>query len=155
MIRRKLKIWDEIPNGVCDKLLEKYKALKDDYYWVCFFDTHDEMYNYYDKKFGLEDPTSHNYDGLCKYSSNWYSDDTWDKNCGYILFLNDKLTFETMAHELAHALTFYFGNRIMYCERVFSGDYMEYNELFCYLSGFINQKVAMIVNSLLNKKESE
>ena len=60
MNKFKVKIWNKIPKEACGDLLELYNELKYDYYNCIFFDNCDEMYKWYDKKFGKIEPTEHN-----------------------------------------------------------------------------------------------
>lgn len=138
----KIKIWHNIPEEVCSKLIKKYHKNIDDYYRVIIFDNFEDMYNYADKHFDDKPPIEHNYSGICKYSSKvYYIDGEFvdiDKCCGWILLHKDQMGGGTVSHECGHATTFYFKYRINNCKRVFEDD--EYNELFSYiLGGLVNQ----------------
>lgn len=157
----KAKIWHKIPKKICENATEKYKHLKDDYYMVYFFDDIEEMYSFYDKKFGKYNPTEHNYNGLCKYDSRifMYEDGTekFCKNCGVILYYIDEFGTNTLTHEVAHAITFYFTYRINHQDKLqlFNRKDLLYNELFSYMSGHLASQINTKYYELLENKQKE
>lgn len=161
MNKFKVKIWNKIPKEACGDLLELYNELKYDYYNCIFFDNCEEMYKWYDKKFGKIEPTEHNYDGLCKYDSKMYFLDEecqnfygYAQNCGYILLSLEDFCVDTMTHEISHAITFYFQYRIKERNHIFdSCSETNYNELFCYMSGRMARQINNKYYKILKEKE--
>ena len=157
MYKFKVKIWEKIPKEICE--LIKYKELKNDYYTLYFFEDLDEMYNFYDKKFGKSCPYEHNYNGLCKYDSKIYLDENdnflgFCKNCGIILYYLDEFGANTLCHEVAHAITFYFQYRINHQDKlqIFNTKDLIYNELFAYMSGNLASQINNKYYEIIEKK---
>lgn len=161
MYKFKIKIWKNIPKEVCKNAMEKYKALKDDYYTVYFFDNIEEMYSYYDKKFGKYNPTEHNYNGLCKYDSKIFINEDgaekFCKNCGVIFYYLDEFGAGTLCHEIAHAIIFYFTYRINHQDKlqIFNRKDLFYNELFAYMSGNLASQINARYYELLENNQKE
>ena len=145
----KAKIWKYVPEQVCGDLLKKYKSLKDDYYSVIFFESLDEMYEWYDKKFGKNEPLEHNYSGLAKYDCfAYYKDEDmkklshYQKKSGYICYAIDYFDANLLTHEIAHAVTFYFKWRIKEHKKIFNEtNESNYNELFAYILGGLARQI--------------
>ena len=160
MIKFKVKLWHIIPEEACGDLLKKYESLKYDYYTCIFFDNADEMYAWYDKKYGKEDKMEHNYTGLCKYDSKVYFMDGefygHCRNCGYILYCFNEYGADVLSHEVAHAVTFYFEYRIPDRKFVFtSTEENNYNELFCYMVGRLVRQINDKYYEILNKQKEQ
>ena len=162
MYRFKIKIWKNIPEEICKIPLIKYKDLKNDYYILYFFDSLEEMYKFYDKKYGKYSPTEHNYNGLVKYDSMIYFDekgnfDSFCQNCGVILYYLDEFSASNLAHEVAHAITFYFEYRINHQDtvEVFSDKDITFNELFAYISGNLAGQINAKYYQVIEKKKNK
>ena len=162
MYKFKVKLWKNIPKEICEIPLLKYKQLKDDYYTVYFFDDIEEMYKFYDKKFGKLCPCEHNYNGLCKYDSKIYLDENnkflgFGKNCGVILYYLDELGASVLCHEIAHAITFYFQYRINHQDtlKIFDIKDMTYNELFAYMSGNLARQINNKYYEVIEKQKKQ
>lgn len=159
MYKYKIKVWRNfIKEAFIKDILPKYKDRQKDYYYLMFFDNSKEMYEWYDKKFGKEDPQEHNYLALVKYiSKNYYEDITfkkiidYSKSCGYILFNLEDYSAETLCHETSHASTYYFGHRIKQKNKLFND--IDYNELYCYITGHIARQINAKYYDIMKKKD--
>lgn len=146
----KVKLWKNVPDEVCHKLLKRYVKNNNDYYRVVVFDNYEDMYKYGDKHF-IDEKIEHNYSGICKYLSNVYYEDgkyiDVDRCCGWILLCKNQVGAGTVSHECSHAITFYYKYRITNCKKIFDDN--EYNELFAYMLGSL---VNQIYTKLYSKK---
>lgn len=150
MIKKRIKLWREIPKEVCGDIIEKYKEYQDDYYTLILFDNCEDMYRYYDRRWGKKEPCEHNYDGMAKYYDTSYYEDYEctklqyrSKACGVIMLSLEDIGTGVVSHEVCHAVLFYLGHRLEEdCNKVFENEgYMaiDYNELACYMTGHLNK----------------
>lgn len=159
----RIYIWKDIKNDEMFKdIVKKNKNRINDYYTVMVFDKYEEMYNKVDTiENGCENlkaDTEHNYGGrtlICR--KQLYEDDNpevWDysKAQGFIFLCDeDGLTFNTVSHEIAHAVIGYMGayfkNKINFrsYEQIVKnkGKDVLYEELFCYITGSLNNQIVV------------
>lgn len=158
----RIYFWKDIKDDEMFKnIVKKNKKRLNDYLTVMIFDEYEEMYNKVDeieKDCDNIEKNSRDYAGrtlICR--KQLYEDDKpeiWDysKAQGFI-FLRDggKLTFNTVSHEVAHAVIGYMGAYFKNKLKLSSYDdndkekYILYEELFCYITGSLNNQIVVKV----------
>lgn len=159
----RIYIWKDIKSDEMFKdIVKKNKKRVNDYFTVMIFDKYEEMYNKVDNIEkgceNLKEDIEHNYGGrtlICR--KQLYEDDKpeiWDysKAQGFIFLCEeDELTFNTVSHEVAHAVIGYMGAYFKNKLKLSSYDdndkekYILYEELFCYITGSLNNQIVVKV----------
>jgi hypothetical protein len=161
----RIYIWKDIKDDEMFKdIVKKNKKRVNDYFTVMIFDKYEEMYNKVDNIEkgceNLKEDIEHNYGGrtlICR--KQLYEDDKpeiWDysKAQGFIFLCEeDGLTFNTVSHEVAHAVIGYMGayfkNKINFrtYEQIVKNEEKDvlYEELFCYITGSLNNQIVVKV----------
>lgn len=161
----RIYIWKDIKNDEMFKnIVRKNKKRINDYYTVMVFDKYEEMYKKVDiienSCENIKTDIEHNYGGrtlICR--QQLYEDDNpevWDysKSQGFIFLCDeDNLTFNTVSHEVAHAVIGYMGayfkNKINFrsYEQIVKNKEKDilYEELFCYITGSLNNQIVVKV----------
>lgn len=159
----RIYIWKDIKDDEMFKnIVKKNKNRINDYYTVMVFDKYEEMYKKVDTiENGCENSKAdieHNYGGrtlVCR--KQLFEDDkpeVWDysKAQGFIFLCDeDGLTFNTISHEVAHAVIGYMGayfkNKINFrsYEQIVKNEEKDvlYEELFCYITGSLNNQICV------------
>lgn len=157
----RIYIWKDIKDDEMFKdIVKKNKNRINDYFTVMVFDKYEEMYKKVDTiENGCEEferNLEHNYGGrtlVCR--KQLFEDDNpevWDysKAQGFIFLCDeDSLTFNTISHEVAHAVLGYMGayfkNKIHFKTYEQKGKEKEilYEELFCYITGSLNNQICV------------
>ena len=161
MYKFKIKVWDKFNKKAFEKdIITVLKDRQQDYYTLYFFDNAEEMYAWFDKRYGKSDPQEHEYLGMVKYMArNYYEDEAfskiidYSKSCGIILLNLEDYSAEILCHEVSHASSWYFGYRIKQKNKIFTE--IDYNELYCYITGNIAKQVNTKYYDILYKKATE
>lgn len=157
-------MWKDIKdNPMFKEVVESNKDRVNDYINVMIFDRYDEMYKKVDK---IEEDcenyvgdTTHDYLGrtlMCR--KQLFDDDNGGKVWGYskaqgFIFIcgEEGVTFNTVSHEVAHAVLEYMGAYFKdkiefttYGEDKYD-DNILYEELFCYMTGSLNNQICVKV----------
>ena len=159
MKKFRIYIWRDIRNDEMFKeIVKKNKKRINDYFTVLVFNTHEEMYKKVREiESKMEFPHGQNliddFEGrtlLCRQSLYDENDRKigYSKMQGYIYLCDENhLTFNTVSHEVGHAVIGYMG---AYFNRKFKfttyknkldGQNLLYEELFCYMTGSLNSQI--------------
>lgn len=159
----RIYIWEDIKdNEMFKEIVEANKERLNDYINVMIFDTYEEMYKKVDKiEDGCENYTGdkeHDYLGrtlLCR--KQLYEDDNekvwgYSKAQGFIFMCGEEgITFNTVSHEIGHVVLGYMGAyfkdnfKIKTYEDEKEDKDVLYEELFCYITGSLNNQIAVKV----------
>ena len=160
--RFRVYYWKDIKEDeMFKKVVEENKDRLNDYLTVWVFYNYEEMYKKVDENesdidfSNAERNNEHNYAGrtlMCR--KQLFDDEEPDKVWGYshaqgFIYLcdeNSKLSFNTISHEVGHAVIGYMGayfkdkfNFTVYDEKGLDDDI--YEELFCYMTGSLNDQI--------------
>ena len=159
----RIYIWEDIKdNEMFKEIVEANKERLNDYINVMIFNTYEEMYKKVDKiEDGCENYVGDNkrdYLGrtlMCR--QQLYEDDNeeiwgYSHAQGFIFMCDEEgITFNTVSHEVGHAVLGYMGAYFKdnfkiktYEDRKEDRDIL-YEELFCYMTGSLNNQIAMKV----------
>lgn len=145
-------IWEYIDKNMFKDIIEKYKDRIDDYVTVMIYEKYEDMYNKVDEI--EEEKQERNYIGRTYMFRQRLEDEEgefkgYGKKCGFIHLCdeNKELTYEAVSHEVAHCVIGYFSrylykdNPIKEISEEHNGFASDYEELFCYMTGNINNTI--------------
>ena len=158
----RIYIWADIVNNeMFNKIVKKNKKRLNDYFIVMIFDSSKEMYDKVDIiEKQCETPLENERDYLARTlicREKLYKDDNpeiwnYSKRQGFLFFYDEnKLSFNTVSHEVSHAVIGYMGayfkNKLKFksYEDTEKDNNVLYEELFCYITGSLNNQIVINV----------
>lgn len=145
-------LWKYINKEMFKDIIEKYKDRINDYVTVMIYEKYEDMYNKVDEI--EENKIERNYVGRTYMYRLPLIDEEekvigYGKSCGFIHLCdeNKELSYETVSHEVAHCVIGYFSrflykdNPIKEMPSEYDGEASDYEELFCYMTGNINNAI--------------
>lgn len=165
MEKYKIYYWKRTPIQLFREIKKENKERLRDYMHIYVCKDYKEMYELSDKLEGNKIKRDYGARTM-NYIKRWYDYESGEyvktsPNCGYILFCEEYLTYETIAHECSHAVIGYFGRQLNKYGNSFirvidvkennleSNDADLIEELYCYMhGGLVNQ-----ILEILTKRE--